>query len=177
MKRNKTLINICVIGIGIALYIALAATVKIPLIAHIQTDLGYIVFGAYCVWLGIPAILIGVAGCTIESIVFNGMFPPGWFVGQLFIGVVCGISLYLLKNKKSQVKYTISALVTITAVFVGIALIKTGIECYLFGIPFEIKIVKNIVAFVADVIPMLIGVFIGFKYDSAVTKFITKQKA
>lgn len=176
MKRNKALINICTVGIGIALYVALAATVKIPLIAHIQTDLGYIVFGAYCVWLGVPAILIGIAGCTIESLVFSGIFPPGWFVGQLFIGIVCSVSLYALKKCKPQFKYTIGTLITIAAIFIGVALIKTGIECCMFNIPFEVKIVKNMIAFVADAVPMLIGVFIGFKNDKAVTKVITNFK-
>ena len=34
---------------------------------------------------------------------------------------------------------------------------KTGIECYLYHIPFAIKIVKNAVAFAVDTATMLIG--------------------
>ena len=37
MKKTK---KIALLGMGIALYVVLGAMVKIPLIAHIQTDLG-----------------------------------------------------------------------------------------------------------------------------------------
>jgi hypothetical protein len=33
----------------------------------------------------------------------------------------------------------------------------------LFAIPFEVKIIRNLVAFVADVIPMILGVLISSK--------------
>ena len=48
-------------------------------------------------------------------------------------------------------------------IFVGIAMLgaKTIIECNLYGIPFEVKIVKNLVAFGIDSITMVIGLFIG----------------
>lgn len=51
-KIKNNAIMLCYLAMGTALYIALSATAKIPLIGHIQTDLGYIVFGAFCVLFG-----------------------------------------------------------------------------------------------------------------------------
>ena len=38
---------------------------------------------------------------------------------------------------------------------------KTLIECKLYAIPFEIKIIKNLAAFAIDSITMIIGLYIG----------------
>ena len=42
---------------------------------------------------------------------------------------------------------------------------KTGIECYLYHIPFEIKIIKNLVAFGIDSLTMIIGLYIYRKIN------------
>lgn len=62
MKKNdrKTL-NIARIGIGIALYVVLSMTLKIPIVGHIGLDLGYVVLAVYAYLLGcIPAMIVGV---------------------------------------------------------------------------------------------------------------------
>ena len=44
MNRTK---KITYLGMGIALYVVLSMTVKIPLINQIKTDFGYLAFGAF----------------------------------------------------------------------------------------------------------------------------------
>lgn len=39
--------KIAFLGIGIALYVVLSMTIKIPLVGHIQTDFGYVAYGAF----------------------------------------------------------------------------------------------------------------------------------
>ena len=147
--------KITMLAMGIALYVVLAATVKIPLIGHIQTDLGYVAFGAFCVLFGWIGAVVGVFGCLIESLLFSGWIPVGWMLGQVAIGVLCGICYKKTQNR------VIRLLVTILAVFIGVAVIKTAIECALYSIPVQIKFTKNCVAFVADTIPMILGLVIG----------------
>lgn len=160
MNRTK---KICHMALGIALYVVLAAAVKIPLIGHIQTDLGYIVFGAYLVIFGWQAAIVGVIGCIIESMIFSGWFPIGWAVGQAFIGIMCG-AWYRYTDSKPQIYKNVTRIsATFLTVFIGIAVIKTAIECQLYSILFEIKFAKNIIAFMADSVPMILGVFIGEK--------------
>ena len=158
MNKTKTL---CQLALGTALYVILSAVVKIPLLGHIQIDLGYIVFGSYLVIFGWKAIIVGVIGCLIESLIFSGWFPTGWIVGQVAIGLICGFWYKYSNDTPKTFKSVTRIIITILAVFLGIGIIKTAIECNLYSIPFEVKFAKDCVAFVADVIPMLVGIFIG----------------
>ena len=152
---NNNTKKITFLAIGIALYTVLGMSVKIPLIGHIQIDLGYVAYGAFLYLIGLPAVVVGVVGCILESLIVSGWFPVGWSIGQLFIGITCGI---VYKKYKSDV---LQIAVTIFSVFIGIGLIKTAIECSMFGIPWGVKFAKDMVAFVADVIPMYLGLILG----------------
>lgn len=159
---DKKLKLICNLGMGIAIYTVLGMMVKIPLIGHIQTDLGYIAFGAYLYLFGAPAAIVGIVGCLFESLLVSGWVPIGWMLGQLVIGLICGFMLKRVgRYKRKSIKVlAIVALVT-ASVFLGIGFVKTIIECKLYSIPYEIKFAKNAVAATADVIPMLLGIYIG----------------
>ena len=50
-----------------------------------------------------------------------------------------------------------NVLVCIAAVAVGILVVKTVIECRLYGIPFAVKLSKNAIAFAMDTIVMSAG--------------------
>ena len=158
MNKLSKIQTICYLVLGVALYFVLGSIAKLNLIGHIQIDLGYIAFGAYLVIFGIQGTLVGVIGCLLESLIYSGWVPVGWILGQLFIGLFCGITF-----KAVQGKYKWYAYIGLTsiAVFVGIAVIKTITECFLYQIPFFVKITKNAVAFVSDVIPMILGVALG----------------
>ena len=150
---------IAFLGIGIALYFALGCIMNIPVLAnsHLQTDLGYIAFAVFLYLFGWPAAIVGVVGCLFESLLISGWVPIGWMLGQVAIGLICGI-VYKKIDKK-----IIHIIVTVIAVFIGVALIKSIVECGLYSIPFAVKFPKNCVAFVADTIPMFIGLPIAYK--------------
>ena len=155
----KNLKEICTLGILTALYVVVGFSCKIPLVGHIATDLGYVVFAIALYNFGIAGAAVGVIGCFLESYLLQGWIPYGWIAGQLLIGICCGLVYKKVDNKVLQI------IATIVAMFVGIGLIKTLIECGLFGIPFEVKIVKNSIAFVADLVPMLIGLVVSWKMN------------
>lgn len=149
--------KIAMLGMLSALYVVLSFTMKIPLIAHIQTDLGYIAFGVAASMLGPSAFIVGVLGCFLVSLLTSGWVPFGWMLGQVLIGIVCGIAYKKSKN------VWLNILITILAVFVGIGGIKTIVECCLYTIPFVVKIPKNLIASVADCIPMIGGYLLATK--------------
>lgn len=154
--------KITYLAMGIALYIVLSMAIKIPLISHIQTDFGYVAYGAFLSFFGLPAIIIGVAGCIIESLIFSGWFPIGWAIGQITIGLICGIFFKCIaKIDNVFLRYIAYILIISFSVFIGVGIIKTAIECVLYGIPFQIKIVKNCIATLADIPPMVIGVIVA----------------
>ena len=160
--KNTKFQTITGIGILTALYVALAFACKIPLIGHLSTDLGYIAFAVALMFFGWKGAFVGVAGCFIETFILQGWIPYGWIVGQLFIGLVCGL-IYTKTDKK-----VIHYIVTVASVFIGVGLIKTSIECALFDLPFIVKLAKNSLAFVADTIPMLLGLTVSYKLRNRV---------
>ena len=144
-------------AIGISLYVTLSMVLKIPVIGHIGLDLGYIVLAIYCMRFGaISGAIVGAIGCAFVSLIMSGWFPPGWFVGNLVIGLICG-KLYTKGNMLFNI-----ALTGIAVIF-GILVIKTVIECYMFSIPFIVKIPKNAIAAIMDIFVMWIGLFVNEK--------------
>ena len=144
---------------GIALYVVLGSIINIPLLAgsHIQTDLGYVAFGICCYLFGADAFVVGMIGCMFESLLTSGWIPAGWMLGQAFIGIVCGLIYTKTTDKRIHIAVTVIALI------VGIVVIKTAVECMMFSIPVGVKVPKNVVAFVSDLIPMITGLLLGYR--------------
>lgn len=144
------------IAILTALYCVLSAMMKIPFIGAISLDLGYIALTLGCALFGPWAAFIGAVGCGLESILFSPYgFSISWFIANLIIGLGCGITFKKTKN------VWIHIVAIIGFVAIGMLGAKTGIECYLYHIPFAIKIVKNLVAFGVDALVMIIGLGIS----------------
>ena len=140
------------IAILTSLYIVLSAMMKIPFIGAISLDLGYIALTLGCVLFGSWAAFIGAVGCGLESILFSPYgFSISWFIANLIIGLGCGITF----KKTENIWIRIAAIIGFVAI--GMLGAKTGIECYLYHIPFAVKIVKNLVAFGVDAFVMIIG--------------------
>lgn len=152
---NTTTKKITFTAVGIALYVVLSMIMKIPLISHISLDLGYLVFAIYCyhfgAWMGA---IVGGFGCVLISLLTTGWFPIGWFVGNLVIGLICGLG-YHHSTEKKHIIYDM--ILTIAAVSLGVFCIKTIIECALYGIPLVVKMPKNAIAFATDAAVMCCG--------------------
>lgn len=144
------------VAILTALYCVLSSMMKIPIIGAISLDLGYVALAIACLAFGTWGAFVGAVGCGTESILFSPYgFSIGWFVANLIIGLGCGFVFTRTKNNWARIASVVF--------FVGIAMLgaKTLIECNLYGIPFEVKIVKSFAAFVVDSITMVIGLYIG----------------
>ena len=149
-------------AIGIALYVALSMTAKIPLIGHISLDLGYIVLAVYCYHFGaVSGAIVGAVGCMFVSLIMTGMLPIGWMVGNAVIGYSCGVEFktYKVRLRESSA----NCLFCFVMCTLGIFIFKTVIECFLYSIPFAVKIPKNAVAALIDAFVMCIGVLIAPK--------------
>ena len=154
MKNIKT---ICYLAMLTALYVVLSAFLKLYVgVGNIQLDLGYIVFTVALCMFGIKAAIVGVIGCTLESILFTAYgFSISWAVANMIIGIGCGIVF----GKTNKLILRILAILIFT--FIGMAGAKTAIECYLYSIPFAVKIPKNLTAFALDSAVMIAGLFLS----------------
>ena len=148
---NKTKI-IATLGILTAMYVVLSAFLKFTLFGNIMIDLGYIVFTVALCMYGIYGTVVGVVGCALESILFSAYgFSISWVAANLVIGLICGPVFKHIKN------YAVRLLIILGSVALGMIVIKTVIECQLYSIPLAVKIPKNVVAFIADFVTMVLG--------------------
>ena len=153
MSKTKKL---CYLGMLTALYVVLSAFLKVTFIGNIQLDLGYIAYAVALYMFGWAGIVVGVVGCSLESILFSAYgFSVSWAAANLVIGVLF-VPIIVL-NKEIRWPRVIEALAIIGCVSIAMVWVKTPIECWLYGIPFKIKMAKNFVAAFADGITMILG--------------------
>ena len=135
-KRTSTIVYLSVLT---ALYVVLSAFLKIPLgVGNIMLDLGYIAFTVALGYYNLWGTVVGVLGCTLESMLFSAYgFSISWAVANLIIGLGCGI--VFRKTEKQWVR--IASIVIFSAL--GLLGAKTIIECALYDIPLLVKIPKN----------------------------------
>ena len=146
MSKTK---KICLTALGIALYVCVSMLIKIPVVGHISLDLGYIVLAVYCyIYGGVSGAIVGSCGCFLVSLIASGWIAIGWPLGNFLIGALCGAVYARTKGKSGAT--LINTAVTVAAVFVGVAVIKTVVECALYSLPVAAKFAKNLVAFSMD---------------------------
>lgn len=153
--------KISLIAIMMAIYIVLSSFVKCSLgVGNIQLELGYVALTIACVYGGVlGGVVVGGFGALVSSTFFSAYgISPSWITANVIIALVVGATWSLAKKtKKRWFKMLLLSSSIILGCALGLILSKTLIECYLYDIPFEIKVVKNSVAFVADCSCMLIA--------------------
>lgn len=173
MNNNK-IKNICFTALGIALYVCISMLFKIPIgIEHLSLDLGYIVLAVYCyIYGGISGAIVGSCGCFIVSLIATQWISVGWTIGNFLIGFICGIVYNKMKDKKYGM--IISVVTTIIAVFIGVGIIKTVVECAIYSMPILVKFAKNCVVFVIDAVVMSIGIIFAKQFSKIKIKIDLK---
>ena len=145
--------KICVLGVLTALYVVLTSFLKFTIFGNIMVDLGYIAFAFALCMFGPWGTIVGVLGCALESLLFSVYgFSISWVAANLTIGLICGFTFPSIKA--NWVKYAVA----IVAVAIGMLVVKTAIECPLYGIPLAVKLPKNAVAFGVDAAVMILGI-------------------
>lgn len=68
--------DICVTGLGIALFVALSMCLRVPVFENYYLCLGYVVMAVYCYSYGaVKGTIVGVAG-TILYCLLSELLPP-----------------------------------------------------------------------------------------------------
>jgi len=150
MRKTK---KICYLAVLTALYVVMSAFLKFYVgVGHIQVDLGYIAFAVALCEFGVAGASVGVIGCALESMLFTAYgFSISWVFSNAIIGIGCG----LIFEKTDKLWIRTLTIVLFTAI--GMLIMKTSIECYLYSIPFAVKFPKSVAAFVVDSVVMIAG--------------------
>lgn len=154
MTKTKRIVQI---GIGIALYVVLSMLLNIPIVGHVRFDAGYVCYAVYLDLFGWWGILVGVLGCFLKGYISDGWIPFTWMIGQTIVGLSC--SAVFAKTNKVSLK--VAAIVI--SVIVGIGFVSSLLSALMFGQPIALKIGRGMITAVADIIPMVVGLFISSK--------------
>lgn len=156
--------KLCINALGIALFVALSLCLQIPVFENYYLCLGYIVMAVYCYHFGAGSgMLVGSLGVVLYCVLTNGLRGMiGWSLGNILIGAILGYIFNNLKDIRAVVlKNAVFLFSIIFSVGYGILGLKSLVECILFSQPFIIRAGKNIYAFVADVVVLVVGVLVA----------------
>ena len=174
---NATTQRIALLAVGIALFVALSMCLQVPVFENYYLCLGYVVMCVYCYSFGtISGTIAGTLGVVLYCLVINGLRGmPGWALGNIVIGICLGLTFRVTKRMKNRFIGTllnIAAIVAGTAV--GILCVKSLTESILYAQPFMVRAGKNIYAFVADVVVLIVSLPVSMTLDKTARKLFPK---
>lgn len=147
--------KMCVIALGIALYVVLSLCLQVPVFENYYLCLGYAAMAVYCCSFGPAAgMTVGALGVVLYCLVISGLRGmPGWAAGNLVIGCCLGLAFRYTAGWKSSAARTAALVIAILfSCAAGILGVKSLVEQLLYAQPFLVRAVKNSYAFVADVV-------------------------
>ena len=165
---------ICFNGLGIGLFVALSLCLQVPVFENYYLCLGYFVMMVYCYFLG-PAsgAIVGSLGVVLYCLLINGLRGmPGWAVGNIVIGILVGLTCFMTSSMKKGVRVALISLSIVVATAVGMLGVKSGVEAFIYAQPFVLRVAKNIYAFVADVVVLLVGYPLCLALEPVIWKLV-----
>ena len=152
--------KICINGIGIALFVVMTLCLQVPVFENYYLCLGYVAMAFYTYYFGTTSgVLVGTVGVFLYCILTGGLRGmPGWILGNVVIGIICGITAKIVKkHDRKYIKEILMITSVIISAAIGILVVKSLVEVALYSLPFMLRVTNNIFAFVADVVVLVLG--------------------
>ena len=152
--------KICLMAVGIAMFVVLSLCLQVPVFENYYLCLGYAVMAVYCYSFGtLSGTVVGFFGVILYCVVISGMRGmPGWSLGNIVIGVALGLTFRATPKIRSVALQTlIHCAVIIAATALGILVVKSVTETLLYMQPFPVRVAKNMSAFIADAAMLIIS--------------------
>ena len=170
---NASTQRIALLAVGIALFVALSMCLQVPVFENYYLCLGYIVMAVYCYSFGtVNGTLSGTLGVVLYCLVINGLRGmPGWALGNVVMGITLGLTFRITKRMKNK---TLGMVLNVAAIVVGTALgiliVKSLVESILYAQLMVVRIGKNVYAFVADIVVLIVSLPICAVLDKTARK-------
>ena len=165
--------KIALLAVGTALFVALSMCLQVPVFENYYLCLGYVVMAVYCYSFGtLSGTVVGTLGVVLYCLVINGLRGmPGWALGNIVIGVCLGLTFRTTRRMKNQVLRTILNIAGIAVgTAAGILVIKSLTESFLYAQLFVVRAGKNVYAFVADLVVLIVSLSVCPALDRAARK-------
>lgn len=159
MKKNA-IKTITINAMGIALFVVLSLCLQVPVFQNYYLCLGYVAMTLFCYSIGTASgTIVGTVGVILYCVLISGLRGmPGWAMGNLFLGIIMGITFKQVKKiKKPVIETIISAVIIIAATAVAMLVIKSCVECLLYTQPFMVRVATNLYAFIADAFVIIVS--------------------
>ena len=150
--------RICMLALGVALFVALSLCLQVPVFENYYLCLGYVVMTVFCYCFGPGSgMIVGGLGVVLYCMVTGGMRGmPGWAAGNLLIGLIVGMCCKLtLKMGSKWMRYILIGISVVLSAGIGILMVKSLVETILYAQPMILRLAKNLYAFVADAFVMI----------------------
>lgn len=171
---NKSLKKMCITAMGIALFVVLSFALQVPVFENYYLCLGYVVMTVFCYYFGpISGMTVGFGGVILYCLLISGLHGmPGWAIGNLVIGFIVGSTCKITAKMENQkLRHFFISIAIIVSVAIAMIGVKSIIETLLYAQPIILRVAKNLYAFVADVIVMLISLPICVSLKKVISKY------
>ena len=170
---SMTTQRITLLAVGIALFAALSMCLQVPVFENYYLCLGYVVMAVYCYSFGtVSGTAAGTLGVVLYCLVINGLRGmPGWALGNAVIGVIIGLTFRTTKKLNNlAVRAVINAAAVTAGTAVGILGVKSAVESLLYAQLFAVRAGKNVYAFVADAVVLMVSIPVCMYLDKTARK-------
>ena len=174
---NTTTQRITLLAVGIALFVALSMCLQVPVFENYYLCLGYVVMAVYCYSFGtVSGTVAGTLGVVLYCLVINGLRGmPGWALGNIVIGICVGSAFRVSKKMKNAAAGTVLNIAAIAAgTALGILVVKSVAESLLYAQPFVVRAGKNVYAFVADLVVLIVSLPVCMALDKTAKRLFPK---
>ncbi len=169
----RTTRMVCLYAMGIALFVALTLCLQVPVFENYYLCLGYVVMAVYCYSFGpLAGITAGTLGVVFYCLLTSGLRGmPGWALGNVLIGLILGIAFSATKRlRNGYLQWLLNIIAVIVATAAGILVFKSYAEHLLYAQPFLLRAAKNLYAFIADVVLLLVSLPVCARMDAYLHK-------
>lgn len=165
--------RICLIAMGTALFVVLSLCLQVPVFENYYLCLGYAAMMVFCYYYGsVDGMIVGGLGVILYCLLISGLRGmPGWAVGNLVIGAAMGITCKLTRNMENQwLRHGLLTGMIVLSTAVAILGVKSFVEVVLYAQPMAVRVAKNVYAFIADVVVMVVSLPICVSLKGIVRK-------
>ena len=172
--------KLCLTAMGTALFVVLSLCLQVPVFENYYLCLGYVVMMVFCFYFGpISSTIVGTMGVVLYCLLINGLRGmPGWAIGNIVIALSVSLACKCTDGlKKRWIRYLILLIVIVAATAVAILGIKSLVEMVLYAQPFLLRVAKNVYAFVADIVVMIVSIPVCEKLETIIIKLFPDEVA
>ena len=175
---NITTRKLCLIAMGIALFVISSLCLQVPVFENYYLCLGYVVMTIFCFYFGpLSGMAVGSLGVVLYCLLTSGLRGmPGWAIGNLVIGLAVGLVCKAVGSMKCRwLCYLLIGLTVVVSAAVAMLCVKSLVEAFLYTQPFWLRVAKNMYAFIADAVVMIASLPICALLRGVIAKSFSKE--